>query len=136
MGDVWCEWCGTRLPGPAGSRRRFCRAAHRQAAWRARRRWRAAAPARGALEAAEARLLAQLLVIAQRAQQLGQGQPPWWHCAAVAQVPELAGQVVRSAVLADRSAGASWAQIGEGLGISADAARARFGRARRTAGTR
>ncbi|WP_199814123.1 hypothetical protein [Streptomyces sp. NRRL F-5135] len=52
------------------------------------------------------------------------------HCAAVAQVPELAGQLVRAAVVADRRAGVSWEQIGAGLGISAEAARSRFGRLR------
>ncbi|WP_328889207.1 hypothetical protein [Streptomyces sp. NBC_00316] len=46
---------------------------------------------------------------------------------------DLAGQLVRAAVLADRQAGASWAQIGAGLGISAEAARSRFGRNRSAA---
>ncbi|MEV6655187.1 hypothetical protein [Streptomyces sp. NPDC051219] len=46
----------------------------------------------------------------------------------MAEVSELARQLVRSAVAADRRAGASWAQIGAGLGISGEAARARFGR--------
>ncbi|MFE0509149.1 hypothetical protein [Streptomyces sp. NPDC058964] len=48
----------------------------------------------------------------------------------MAQVRELAGQLVRCAVLADRRAGATWTQIGAALGISADAARSRFGRVR------
>ncbi|WP_158716110.1 hypothetical protein [Streptomyces sp. NRRL B-24720] len=47
-------------------------------------------------------------------------------------MPELAGQLVRAAVLADRQAGANWSQIGAGLGISAEAARSRFGRIRQT----
>ncbi|MET8188731.1 hypothetical protein [Streptomyces sp. NPDC005078] len=46
---------------------------------------------------------------------------------------DLAGELVRTAVLADRQAGASWAQIGAGLGISAEAARSRFGRSRSAA---
>ncbi|MET7565308.1 hypothetical protein ABZS95_34955 [Streptomyces sp. NPDC005479] len=46
---------------------------------------------------------------------------------------DLAGKLVRTAVLADRQAGASWAQIGAGLGISAEAARSRFGRSRSAA---
>ncbi|MFB7225894.1 hypothetical protein ACWD4L_32790 [Streptomyces sp. NPDC002596] len=46
---------------------------------------------------------------------------------------DLAGELVRAAVLADRQAGASWAQIGAGLGISAEAARSRFGRNRSAA---
>lgn len=48
-------------------------------------------------------------------------------------MPELAGRLVRAAVLADRQAGASWTQIGAGLGISAEAARSRFGRMRQSA---
>ncbi|MEV7995839.1 hypothetical protein AB0O67_29280 [Streptomyces sp. NPDC086077] len=48
-------------------------------------------------------------------------------------MPELAEQLVRAAVWADRQAGASWAQIGAGLGISAEAARGRFGRVRSVA---
>lgn len=57
-----------------------------------------------------------------------------WCTATVARVPDLAGQLVRAAVLADRRAGASWAQIGEGLGVSAEAARGRFGRPGRGSG--
>ncbi|GDY69820.1 hypothetical protein SAV14893_092130 [Streptomyces avermitilis] len=56
--------------------------------------------------------------------------PGGCQCAVVAQVPELAGRLVRSAVPADRRAGAGWAQIGAGLGISAEGARSRFGRVR------
>ncbi len=59
--------------------------------------------------------------------------PPEWHCAAVALIPDLAGELVRAAVAADRRAGASWAQIGASLSTSAEAARARFGRTRNTA---
>ncbi|MGW3248416.1 hypothetical protein [Streptomyces sp. NPDC001070] len=51
----------------------------------------------------------------------------------MARLPELAGLLVRLAVQADRQTGASWAQIDTGLGISAEAARARFGRARSAA---
>ncbi|MGW3598464.1 hypothetical protein ACWD60_27530, partial [Streptomyces sp. NPDC005167] len=61
------------------------------------------------------------------------GSPVGWNCAAVARVSDLAGELVRTAVLADRQAGASWAQIGAGLGISAEAARSRFGRSRSAA---
>jgi hypothetical protein len=45
-------------------------------------------------------------------------------------VCELAGRLVRAAVLADRQVGASWEQIGVELGIGAEAARGRFGRRR------
>ncbi|MET7391580.1 hypothetical protein ACFYPT_41735 [Streptomyces sp. NPDC005529] len=69
-------------------------------------------------------------VVQQPYQQPGPSMPAGFHCTAVACVPELAGRLVRAAVLADRQAGASWAQIGAGLGISAEAARSRFGRIR------
>ncbi|MEU0568454.1 hypothetical protein ABZ297_24150 [Nonomuraea sp. NPDC005983] len=48
----------------------------------------------------------------------------------MSELPELATEAVQLAVLADRQAGASWAQVGAGLGISADAARHRYGRLR------
>ncbi|TXS52326.1 hypothetical protein EAO77_21325 [Streptomyces sp. t39] len=65
----------------------------------------------------------------------GSGLPPadlsgGCHCAAAADVPQWAAQLVRSAVRADRRAGVSWAQIGGALGISGEAARARYGRTR------
>ncbi|MFE9005461.1 GAF domain-containing protein [Streptomyces sp. NPDC007875] len=55
------------------------------------------------------------------------------HCAAVAEVPGLTEQLVRYAVLADRQAGVGWARIGATFGISAEAARRRFGRVRQVA---
>ncbi|MFI0421703.1 hypothetical protein [Spongiactinospora sp. 9N601] len=55
---------------------------------------------------------------------------PGLHTRAVREFAELAAEAVRLAVLADRQAGASWAQVGAGLGISADAARRRYGRLR------
>ncbi|MER5959025.1 hypothetical protein [Streptomyces sp. NPDC001893] len=76
-------------------------------------------------------LLRHVMSAEQRSlEQPSPGWPAGWHCAAVARVPDLAGALVRAAVLADRRAGASWAQIGAGLGISAEAARSRFGRTR------
>ncbi|MEV6097220.1 hypothetical protein [Nocardia sp. NPDC051981] len=41
MGDgmpATCGWCGARLPSDRAGVRRYCRPAHRQAAYRARRR--------------------------------------------------------------------------------------------------
>lgn len=52
------------------------------------------------------------------------------HSAAVATVPEPAGQLVHLEVTVDREAGAGWARIGAGLGIGAEAAPSRYGRAR------
>ncbi|MGS2586679.1 hypothetical protein [Streptomyces hebeiensis] len=104
---------------------------HRQAAWRARRRWREAKLARDRVAEAGEVLLLHVRSVAQLpAQPPSPVSPAPWHCAAVAQVPELAGQLVRAAVVADRRAGASWEQTGAGLGISAEAARSRFGRLR------
>ncbi|MFI9542536.1 hypothetical protein ACIHAR_00880 [Streptomyces sp. NPDC052016] len=132
MGDARCGWCGDPLPESAARGRRYCHPAHRQAAWRARRRWRAAAEARKEMVLVGAELLAHVRAAAQHTD-----DAPWRgkaapgrHCTAVAHVPGLAGQLVHSAVLADRRAGASWAQIGAGLGISAEAARGRYGRTR------
>ncbi|MCX5315873.1 hypothetical protein [Streptomyces sp. NBC_00154] len=134
MGDVRCDWCGARLPEAAGRERRYCGPAHRQAAWRARRRWREAAPARkGVAAVGEVLLLQVSRVVRLPVVPPPPGSPVGWNCAAVAQVSDLAGQLVRAAVLADRQAGASWAQIGAGLGISAEAARSRFGRSRSAA---
>jgi hypothetical protein len=77
-------------------------------------------------------LLGEVQALARRVGELvsPSGLAAGCHCAVVAEVPQLAGQLVRSAVLADLQAGASWAQIGEGPGISGEAARARFGRMR------
>ncbi|MEW1681710.1 hypothetical protein [Streptomyces sp. NPDC093594] len=131
MGDVRCGWCGALLPASATGGRRYCRAAHRQAAWRARRRWMEAATAREGMATAGEVLVLEVQAVAQRAHELpSSGRCAGWHSAAVACVPDLAGQLVRAAVRADRQAGASWAQIGAGLGISAEAARSRFGRMR------
>ncbi|MEU8834325.1 hypothetical protein [Streptomyces sp900116325] len=134
MGDVRCDWCGAGLPEAAGRGRRYCGSAHRQAAWRARRRWWEAAPARkGVAAAGEVLLLQVSRVVRLPVEPPPPGSPVGWNCAAVARVSDLAGELVRAAVLADRQAGASWAQIGAGLGISAEAARSRFGRSRSAA---
>ncbi|MGW3600863.1 GAF domain-containing protein [Streptomyces sp. NPDC005167] len=145
MSDDRCAWCEAPLPESAGPGRRYCRQAHRQAAWRARRRWQTAAEARQALEFAQADLLTQVQAATQQASDSRPGRgAEVCHVAAVAQVPGLADQLVRWAVLADRRTGASWAQIGAGLGISAETARSRFrrlegslpGAAREVEGTR
>jgi hypothetical protein len=113
MGDVGCGWCGVPLPHQAGRNRRYCRPAHRQAAWRARRRWEAAATARQALVLAGAELLARAQAVAQ---QMGGASPApapaaGCHSAAVAEVLELAERLVRHAVLADRQAGAKGVRL-------------------------
>lgn len=87
--------------------------------------------AREGMAAAGEALALQVRAVADRLHQLPTPGPcAGWHSAAVARVPDLAGQLVREAVRADRQAGASWAEIGAGLGISGEAARSRFGRTR------
>lgn len=134
MGDVRCLWCEAVLPDDPAAGRRYCTPAHRQAAWRARRRWQRAASTRHALVTSGARLHAQigenLAAIAAQSPLSAQAA----HCAAVARLPALVDHLVRLAVLADRQAGASRLQIGASLGISGEAARGRY--ARRTASLR
>ncbi|MYW00372.1 hypothetical protein GT354_19215 [Streptomyces sp. SID3343] len=55
---------------------------------------------------------------------------PGVHCKAAAGLRHLVDELVHCAVLADREAGATWADIGRHLGIGADAARHRYGRLR------
>ncbi|MFF4975679.1 SpoIIE family protein phosphatase [Streptomyces sp. NPDC001083] len=138
MGDVRCGWCDEPLPREAGPNRRYCGPAHRQAAWRARRRWEAAAHARHALVLADAELLSRARTMSQeteaddparRAATAGHGAASGVHSAAAAEILGLAEQLVRSAVRADRQAGADWTRVGAGLGMSGAAARRRFGRA-------
>ncbi|MFD8413969.1 hypothetical protein ACFV2Q_19790 [Streptomyces sp. NPDC059650] len=52
------------------------------------------------------------------------------HSTAAADFHHLSSELVRCAVIADREVGATWEQIGRPHGLSADAARARYGRAR------
>lgn len=49
------------------------------------------------------------------------------HSTAVARFPDLVEDLVACAVIADRRSGATWAQIGAALGLTANAARARHG---------
>ncbi|WP_405833901.1 SpoIIE family protein phosphatase [Streptomyces sp. NBC_01176] len=137
MGDVRCGWCDKPLPDEAGPNRRYCGPAHRQAAWRARRRWEAAAQARHALVLADAELLSRARTMSQEAATqdpermataTGHCAAAGGHSAAAAEILGLAEQLVRSAVLADRQGGADWARIGAGLGMSGAAARHRYGR--------
>ncbi|MGM9387029.1 GAF domain-containing protein, partial [Streptomyces antibioticus] len=137
MDDVRCGWCDAPLPDDAARNRRYCGPLHRQAAWRARRRWRAAADARRATLLTGTDLLDRAQAVATRAV-----DPSPAHdsdagrlCAEAAEVPDLADQLVRNAVRADRQAGATWAQIGAGLGIGGEAARNRYGRGRTAVAT-
>ncbi|ARF82043.1 hypothetical protein ACIG0C_35625 [Kitasatospora aureofaciens] len=55
---------------------------------------------------------------------------PGAHRTAAADFQQLTRELVRCAVIADREAGATWATIGKALGLSADTARARYGKVR------
>ena len=68
-------------------------------------------------------------------EELDRGGASSCRSASVAEVPELSEQLVRLAVVADRWAGASWAPIGAGHGISAEAARRRSERRARAMAT-
>ena len=56
--------------------------------------------------------------------------PGGLHSTAVARFPGLVEDLTGCAVIADRRSGATWAQIGAALGLTADAARARYGHRR------
>ena len=137
MGDgmsTTCGWCGARLPSGRGGVRRYCRPAHRQAAYRARRREarsvRAAINPQVAMAFIAEDLTVQVEVVKELIADLtehGRHATEGLHSAAVARFPDLVEELVRCAVIADRRSGATWAQIGAALGLTANAARARHG---------
>lgn len=55
---------------------------------------------------------------------------PGLHCQAVAKLNDIVDDLIGCAVIADRRTGATWATIGEAFGLTADAARARYGHRR------
>lgn len=122
-----CGWCGR--PRPAGRGRRWCSHGCRQAAYRARRRADAALRARVVLleicEELRIAVLALERVVTEGAEQ--RVPSPGAHARAAREIGELTEELTRVAVLADRAAGAQWARIGAGVGLSAEAARARYG---------
>ncbi|MFJ3812171.1 hypothetical protein ACIPWE_38145 [Streptomyces sp. NPDC090073] len=129
MGDARCAWCGEPLPVSAGAGRRYCDAGHRQAAWRARRRRHKAETAQRTLIMAGSVLSTQVeRELGGVAAGDGKALEGAAHCTAVARIPRLTDHLVRLAVLADRQAGGSRPQIGTALGMSGEAARARFTR--------
>lgn len=133
MGDVRCDWCGARPSGTGARGRQYCRPAP-AGGLEGPAPLAGAAPARKELPAAGEVLLLHVTRVSRLpAAPPHPGSTVGWDCAAVARVPDLAGQLVRAAVLADQQAGASWAQIGAGLGIGTEAARSRFGRSRSAA---
>jgi len=100
-------------------------AARRQAAARIAPQRRARRDAAASLSTAAAALRAQI----SRGWLPGSVMlPPGGHAAAVAGLAGLAAELEAAAVAADRAAGATWAQVGAALGLSADAARKRYSR--------
>ncbi|MFF0486814.1 hypothetical protein [Streptomyces sp. NPDC004435] len=124
-----CAWCQKPLGRP---RARFCTAAHRQAAYRARRHAEAAVLARVALYQITDELTARCYALRMALDEIVEQRDPapGMHTYMAADVPHLARELIRVAAVADRRAGATWSQIGDALGISADAARARYGHVR------
>jgi hypothetical protein len=127
-----CGVCGVPVPRLArnGPPRRYCSAAHRQMAYRMRKAADRSPAARdGTAERRAARDTAGALAVAASAARASLGQQGAGPgAAAVAGLAALAAQLERAAVAADRAAGASWAQIGAALGVTADTARRRYAR--------
>lgn len=132
-----CEWCGAPLPDDRAGIRRYCRTAHRQAAFRARRRderrLRTAFNPQVAMAwiaddlAVRTETLKDMLAELAARQKLA---GPGLHSRAVAGLDSAVDDLIGCAVIADRRSGATWIQIGTALGLTAEAARARYGHRR------
>ncbi|MFE3502933.1 hypothetical protein [Kitasatospora sp. NPDC059160] len=129
MGDSRrCQWCRAPLTGGPGQR--YCPRPRtcRQSAYAARRRAARATEPQAALaqfgHELQLRVEAMREVLLQTV--LAEGRAPGLLASAAADVEQHVRDLVVVAVLAERSAGASWARIGEAFGISADAARHRW----------
>lgn len=125
-----CAYCGRRLL--AGAARRYCSHACRQAAHRARGRFRASLRAMAALTEIAAELGVRCEAIDRMSGDIAEAQAPTagaWTAAA-GEIETLAREFVRVAVVAERNAGTSWSTIGTGLGLTGEAARARYDRVR------
>lgn len=140
MGDgipITCGWCGIRLPSDRAGVRRYCRPAHRQAAYRARQR--EARLVRSAInpQVAVVFIAEDMTVLVEALKELvsdlaahhrlGVGG---LHSTAVARFPGLVEDLITCAVIADRRSGATWAEIGTALDLTAETARARYGHRR------
>lgn len=125
-----CLWCGQPLAdGPASrrycSRPRLCR----DRAYRDRRRAKQAQPARGALARAGYSLDRHLQNVRDVLLQAVLQEDAWpgVFALAAAGIESRAADLVRVCVIEERAAGTPWEQIGEPFGITADAARKRWG---------
>lgn len=126
-----CLWCG-RPFAEAPSRRRYCARPRlcRDRAYRDRRRAKQAQPARSALARAGYSLDSHLGNVREVLLQavLQEDACPGVFALAAAGIESRTQTLVRVCVLEERAAGTSWEKIGEPFGITADAARKRWGR--------
>ncbi|MFI5867102.1 hypothetical protein [Streptomyces sp. NPDC051546] len=126
-----CWWCGEPF-GAGPVRRRYCARPRlcRDKAYRQRRRARAAVPERGALARSGYHLQEQLAALREVLLQAVWQEDAWpgVFALAAAGIEQRSQDLVRVCIIQDRAVGASWADIGEPFGISADAARKRWGR--------
>ncbi|MFJ4866179.1 hypothetical protein [Streptomyces sp. NPDC088748] len=126
-----CLWCGQGL-GEGSPRRRYCGRPRlcRDRAYRDRRRAKQAQPARNVLARAGYSLDSHLGTVREVLLRAVLQEDAWpgVFALAAAGIERRTQTLVRVCVLEERAAGTSWEKIGEPFGISADAARKRWGR--------
>ncbi|MFD7867572.1 hypothetical protein [Streptomyces sp. NPDC059783] len=126
-----CEWCRHPLPADGPASRRYCPRPRlcRDRAYRGRIRARRAQPARDVLARAGYSLDRHLQAVREVLLRAVLQEDAWpgVFATAAAGVETRAEDLVRVCVIEERAAGTSWAAIGEPFGISADAARKRWG---------
>ncbi|MGW3200155.1 hypothetical protein ACWDBD_37425 [Streptomyces sp. NPDC001118] len=129
--DPRCLWCGQPFPEGSSPRQRYCARPRgcRDKAYRDRRHAKQAQPARNVLARAGYSLDSHLQNVREVLLQAVLQEDAWpgVFALAAAGIESRAQDLVRVCVLEERAAGTSWAQIGEPFGISADAARKRWG---------
>lgn len=121
--------CGTPRPDWATARWRFCSAACKQAAYRARRKGNRRIDASSAVRALDAELqtaVAQLLdAVHDGLTRMDEQDGP--RSGVAMGLRELVQQVTEVAVARDRAAGLPWAEIGGQLGVRFNTTRRRYG---------
>ncbi|WP_143169163.1 hypothetical protein [Streptomyces sp. NBRC 110465] len=129
MSDT-CAWCGSVISAKGG--RRYCPRPRlcRQAAYQDRQRAAAAFRARIALLQIGGEIRGRCEALEQAVADAVDSRraAPGLHSTAAADFASLTRELVRVAVIADRAAGATWEDIGRPHELTADAARARWGR--------
>ncbi|MDX3867213.1 hypothetical protein [Streptomyces europaeiscabiei] len=126
-----CWWCGAPFGEDVSPRRRYCPRPRlcRDQAYRDSRKAKNAMPARDVLARAGYSLDTHLQNVREVLLQAVLQEDAWpgVFALAAAGIESRAADLVRVCVLEERAAGTSWAAIGEPFGISADAARKRWG---------